>query len=297
MNTSHYHVVFTGKTVEGHTVDDVKNKVSLLFRIGEEKIERLFSGKPVLLRKNVDYKTALRYQNVLQKAGAVCRIIEMKNEVSQKVLLHEDMIPPSFQEDAKPRPPLEILKWNWGAFLLNWIWGLGNKVYISLLCFIPFIGLIMPIVLGWKGNEWAWKNKQWKSVEHFKEVQKKWTIWGIAISIIFTVIFTVISIFSISQIASRFSTYQKLLTSGEYTTSNVCTQNRMQIQTAMKRAYNDNTIRGSGRYPSTIDSLVILGYLEAVPECPSNGKYLANGENVFCTVHGLLIHPSNESSK
>ena len=80
MNTSHYHVVFTGKIVEGHNIDDVKNKVSLLFRIGEEKIERLFSGEPILLRKNVDHKTALRYQSVFQKAGAICKITEIKDE-------------------------------------------------------------------------------------------------------------------------------------------------------------------------------------------------------------------------
>jgi hypothetical protein len=30
--------------------------------------------------------------------------------------------------------PAEIDRWNWGAFLLNWIWGIGNDTYIALLC-------------------------------------------------------------------------------------------------------------------------------------------------------------------
>jgi len=74
--------------------------------------------------------------------------------------------------------PPEIKKWNWGAFFLNWIWGLGNKTYIALLCFIPFVNIVMIFVLGAKGSEWAWRNKQWDSVEHFRSVQKKWAWWG-----------------------------------------------------------------------------------------------------------------------
>ena len=36
----------------------------------------------------------------------------------------------------------------------------------------------MIFVLGAKGNEWAWQNKRWQSVEHFKKVQKLWAVWG-----------------------------------------------------------------------------------------------------------------------
>ncbi|MGZ5049528.1 MAG: cytochrome c oxidase assembly factor Coa1 family protein [Methylobacter sp.] len=74
--------------------------------------------------------------------------------------------------------PAEIDKWNWGAFLLNWIWGVGNNTYIALLMFVPFVNFVMPIVLGVKGSAWAWQNKEWESVDHFKSVQRKWAIWG-----------------------------------------------------------------------------------------------------------------------
>jgi hypothetical protein len=75
--------------------------------------------------------------------------------------------------------PAEIKRWNWGAFLLNWIWGIGNNTYIALLTLVPVFGvLIMPFVLGAKGNAWAWRNGRWDSVEHFKRVQRKWAMWG-----------------------------------------------------------------------------------------------------------------------
>ena len=77
--------------------------------------------------------------------------------------------------------PAEIDRWNWGAFLLNWVWGVGNNTFIGLLTLVPFFGLIMPFVLGAKGSGWAWRNGRWDSVEHFKRVQRLWAIWGAVI--------------------------------------------------------------------------------------------------------------------
>lgn len=79
--------------------------------------------------------------------------------------------------DADAIPP-EIDRWNWGAFLLNWIWGIGNNTYIALLSLVPLVNVVMPFVLGAKGSRWAWRNGRWDSVEHFKRVQRKWAIWG-----------------------------------------------------------------------------------------------------------------------
>ncbi len=77
--------------------------------------------------------------------------------------------------------PDEIRKWNWGALFLNSIWGLGNRTYIALLCLIPIVGVVMVFVLSAKGNKWAWQNKRWKSIEHFKRVQKIWSWAGLAV--------------------------------------------------------------------------------------------------------------------
>jgi len=75
--------------------------------------------------------------------------------------------------------PREIQKWNWGAFLMTWIWGIANKTYIPLLVAIPIVGLVVPFICGAKGNEWAWKNKRWDSIEDFKRNQRRWIYWGI----------------------------------------------------------------------------------------------------------------------
>jgi hypothetical protein len=77
--------------------------------------------------------------------------------------------------------PPEIDRWNWGAFFLNWIWGIGNGTPIALLTLVPLVGFIMPFVLGVKGSGWAWRHKRWDSVEHFQRVQRRWAIAGLIV--------------------------------------------------------------------------------------------------------------------
>ena len=46
---------------------------------------------------------------------------------------------------------------------------------------IPITVLVI-IILGIKGRQWAWQKKRWDSVKHFQEVQKKWSFWGFIIT-------------------------------------------------------------------------------------------------------------------
>ena len=78
--------------------------------------------------------------------------------------------------------PDEVKGWNWGAFFMNWIWSIGNQVWIGLLALV--FGIIMSIILGIKGSEWAWQNRKWESVDQFKQVQRIWAIWGLVLFLI-----------------------------------------------------------------------------------------------------------------
>lgn len=85
-------------------------------------------------------------------------------------------------DDSVPVPD-EIKGWNWGAFLMPWLWPFTNCVWIGLLSFMPQVGWIVAIALGSKGNEWAWKSRKWRSIEQFKAHQRGWTIAGLSIGI------------------------------------------------------------------------------------------------------------------
>ena len=61
-----------------------------------------------------------------------------------------------------------------------------------IIALIPKFSIVLNLLLsfyfGIKGNEWALKNKEFKSYEHFVNYQKKWAIAGL-IFLIFSLIF------------------------------------------------------------------------------------------------------------
>jgi len=81
--------------------------------------------------------------------------------------------------------PPELEGWNWGAFFLNWVWGLAHNTWVALLMFVPLVNIVLPFVLGARGNAWAWRNNQWRDIDHFRRVQRIWARvgWGAAIAI------------------------------------------------------------------------------------------------------------------
>jgi len=85
--------------------------------------------------------------------------------------------------------PDEIKGWNWGAFFLSWIWGIGNRVWVALLALIFPFSLIMPFILGYKGNEWAWQKNDWNDIKQFKRLQRRWAYVGFVVIGILLIIF------------------------------------------------------------------------------------------------------------
>ena len=74
--------------------------------------------------------------------------------------------------------PDGVAGWSWGAFLLSWIWAIGNRTWLGLFGLIPGVGLVVRVLLGMNGRRWAWRNRRWDSVEHFQRVQRQWSLAG-----------------------------------------------------------------------------------------------------------------------
>ncbi|KAB8316968.1 serine/threonine protein kinase [Tolypothrix campylonemoides VB511288] len=96
--------------------------------------------------------------------------------------------------------PDEIKGWNWGAFLLPWLWLWTNQVWAGLFCFVPQVGWITTIALGAKGNEWAWKSRRWRSIQHFKEHQRGWAIAGLLVGAPISIILWLAALGLIGQV-------------------------------------------------------------------------------------------------
>jgi len=75
---NHYNIVFEGKTVPGKEIDLVKKALMNILKADEQSIDRLFSGKRVLIRKNVEASTAKKFQKAFEDVGAVCNLEQVK---------------------------------------------------------------------------------------------------------------------------------------------------------------------------------------------------------------------------
>lgn len=95
-----------------------------------------------------------------------------KKQMSTLVTASSSVAPSNVQQP-------NMSKWNWGAFFLPGIWGLLNGCWwLFLLQMIP-IPLAIQIIAGLKGNEWAWNNKQWSSIQDFESTQDAWSKAGL----------------------------------------------------------------------------------------------------------------------
>jgi serine/threonine-protein kinase len=105
--------------------------------------------------------------------------------------------------DASVKVPEEIQGWNWGAFFLPGVWCLTNQVWIGLIAWTDLsiitlpvtLGMtwpIMAVILGVKGNEWAWKSRRWNSVKQFKRHQRLWAIAGFFIVTVLLILLSLI---------------------------------------------------------------------------------------------------------
>jgi hypothetical protein len=70
-----YQVVFRGQIVPGATVDDVKANLAKLFNTDAAKVESLFSGRSMVLKKGLEREAGERYRALLEKAGARCELV------------------------------------------------------------------------------------------------------------------------------------------------------------------------------------------------------------------------------
>lgn len=76
MSDASFDIIFCGKLQAGHTLAEVKPRLMQLFKAEASKIDALFSGAALPLKRNLDSASAQKYQAVLAKAGIVVEIVD-----------------------------------------------------------------------------------------------------------------------------------------------------------------------------------------------------------------------------
>lgn len=212
-----------GTIINGHRVTNTREeikygdniKLSNAYTLSWENILKFFP----------DFQSASVSQsrNISNEPGG--RMTQMHNVSSMQLIDHAAMQNP---ENQKYEIEKEVVKkgWNWGAFLLGWIWGVGHRCWWPLLvclCFGLFITLLsivapiaatvicglynilllaMSIYLGVKGNEIGWNNECYYNIEHFHRKERQWTIAGLIVWGLYLLAIIYIFVFAFSIVAS-----------------------------------------------------------------------------------------------
>ena len=66
-----YQLVFAGETKEGLNPDEVMQAFARVFRVSDEQMKHLFSGKTHIIKKDITQEQALKYVVKLDEIGAV----------------------------------------------------------------------------------------------------------------------------------------------------------------------------------------------------------------------------------
>ena len=83
MSAESYQIVVTGELVDGAYLPEVKVKLAALFKTPAEKLDPLFSGKRVVIKKGLGADAAEKYVAAVRAAGLICSAEAMAAGVPQ----------------------------------------------------------------------------------------------------------------------------------------------------------------------------------------------------------------------
>jgi hypothetical protein len=75
MSLETYDIYFSGATLKEADPAETKRKIGAMFKLEGKKLERLFSGKPVAIKKGVDMDRAVKFRVAFRDAGALVDIV------------------------------------------------------------------------------------------------------------------------------------------------------------------------------------------------------------------------------
>jgi hypothetical protein len=78
-----YKIVFAGMIRPDVDIRQVKNRMSMLFKVDIAAIEKVFQDSPTIIQRNLPYEKALKYKAALEQTGALCDMESEKQEPSE----------------------------------------------------------------------------------------------------------------------------------------------------------------------------------------------------------------------
>ena len=95
MSEQQYDIIFRGDIVLGQQLAEVKLRLQQLFKTDATKIDSLFIGRPVPLKRNLDLSSAQKYRDVLIKVGAQVELVVSVEATPAEQLLKKPVVIPA----------------------------------------------------------------------------------------------------------------------------------------------------------------------------------------------------------
>lgn len=98
MADQRYDLSYRGLLSPGADPEETRRRLGAIFKLGETGLERLFTGKPVIVKRDVDAATAAHYERLFAQAGAELTVVPLESAASRPA---PDPVPPGVDESAQ----------------------------------------------------------------------------------------------------------------------------------------------------------------------------------------------------
>lgn len=101
---STFSVIFRGEVLDGREPAQVRASLAELFSLPAERIDRLFGGRPVVLKRGLKRGEAVKFRSALAKAGAVAMLREEADTATPQATAPATPQATPKTESAQPAP-------------------------------------------------------------------------------------------------------------------------------------------------------------------------------------------------
>ncbi|MDI9244287.1 YjgN family protein [Marinobacter sp. CHS3-4] len=105
MTKPNYRVVFDGKPLPGFDTETVRSAVQSMFNLSDEKTDRLFSGKPKILKSGLTHEQAITYQERLARIGAETELASLEEREPEPLTVKTSESEPPTAEPLTTEAP------------------------------------------------------------------------------------------------------------------------------------------------------------------------------------------------
>lgn len=84
MSDELFEIAFSGHINEGSDLETVKKQIGQIFKADPVRLEQMFSGRRVIIKREADEATTAKYRAAFNRCGAVCEVRALKKEGSDE---------------------------------------------------------------------------------------------------------------------------------------------------------------------------------------------------------------------